>query len=590
MKQFFKFMFASMLGFILSLFVFFLISLFIVSVMVSSVSTETKVEIVKNSILEITLDKSIEERTSNNPLEEFNFASFSSDKNLGLNDILKNIEKAGEDDKISGIFLNLSGVTAGMATIEEIRKALIVFKRSEKFIYAYGEDLSQGAYYLASVADKIFLHPEGSIDFKGFRAELMFFKGALEKLEIEPQVIRHGKYKSAIEPFVNDKMSPENKEQVKTLVNSFWNTFLENVSASRNLEIGELQYAADEFTARDAAAAMEAGLIDSVAYYDEVEDALYQKSGETSGKKVKLVSLSRYNKVYVKGKREFSNQKIAVIYAYGDIVSGKGSNDQIGSDKMGETIRKARQDSSIKAIVLRVNSPGGSAIASDVIWREVVLTKKVKPVVVSMGDYAASGGYYISCAADSIVAQPNTLTGSIGVFGLLLNAKNMFNNKLGITFDTVKTGRYADIGTMSRALTAAERSLIQLQIEKIYETFITHVAEGRNVTKEFVDSIGQGRIWSGETALKLGLVDVLGGTNDAIEIAARMAKLEKYRIVQLPEQKEFFEKILEDLNAEVGTYFTKQELGDQYKYYEQLKNIVRNNGIQARIPFELEVY
>jgi len=590
MKQFFKFMFASMLGFVLSMFLFFIISLLIISAMISSVSTETKVEIGKNSVLEITLDKTITERTSNNPLEEFNFVSFSTDKNLGLNDILKNIEKAADDDKIKGIFLNLSSISAGMATIEEIRNALIQFKKSEKFIYAYAEDLSQGAYYLASVSDKIFLHPEGSIDFKGFRTELMFFKGALEKLEIEPQVIRHGKFKSAIEPFINDKMSPENKEQIKTLVNSFWNTFLENISTSRNLDMATLQYAADEFTARDALEALKIGMIDSVAYYDEVEDALFQKSGEVPGKRLKLVSLNKYNKVYVKGTRDFSNQKIALIYASGDIVSGKGSDGQIGSDKMAEAIRKARQDSSIKAIVLRVNSPGGSAIASDVIWREVVLAKKAKPVVVSMGDYAASGGYYIACAADSIVAQPNTLTGSIGVFGLLLNAQKMFNNKLGITFDTVKTGRYADIGTMSRALTGAERSLIQSQIEKIYETFITHVAEGRQLSKEFVDSIGQGRIWSGTDALALGLVDAIGGANDAIVIAARMAKLEKYRIVQLPEQKEFLEKILEDLNAEVGTYFAKQELGDQYKYYEQLKNVVRNNGIQARIPFEVEVY
>ena len=299
-----------MLGFILSMFLFFIISLLIISAMISSVSTETKVEISKNSVLEITLDKTIAERTSNNPLEEFNFTSFSTDKNLGLNDILKNIEKAADDDKINGIFLNLSSISAGMASIEEIRNALIQFKKSEKFIYAYGEDLSQSAYYLASVSDKIFLHPEGSIDFKGFRTELMFFKGALEKLEIEPQVIRHGKFKSAIEPFINDKMSPENKEQIKTLVNSFWNTFLTNISASRNLDMSTLQYAADEFTARDAAEALKIGMIDSVAYFDEVEDALFQKSGEVSGKRVKLVSLNKYNKVYVKGNSNLSLPEI----------------------------------------------------------------------------------------------------------------------------------------------------------------------------------------------------------------------------------------------------------------------------------------
>lgn len=588
MKQFFKFMFASMAGFILAIFMFFLISIFIVSAMISAVSTDTKVEIKNNSVLEITLNKNIEERTSNNPLDEINFSSMSSNKNLGLNDILKNIDKASFDTKITGIFLNLHSISAGMATIEEIRNALLDFKKSGKFIYAYGEDLSQGAYYIASVADRIYLNPEGGIDFKGFRTELMFFKGALEKLEIEPQVIRHGKFKSAIEPFVNDKMSPENKEQISKLVHSFWNNFLANISAERNLDIVSLQKAADEYTARDADASQEIGLVDSIAYYDQVIDAL--KTASSTGDKLDLISLVKYDKVYVKGFQEFSKDKIAVIYAAGDIVSGKGSDDQIGSDRMSETIRKARLDSNIKAIVLRVNSPGGSALASDVIWREVVLAKASKPVIVSMGDLAASGGYYISCAADSIVAQPNTLTGSIGVFGLLVNAQQMFNNKLGITFDSVKTGQYADIGTMTRRLKAEERELIQSQIEKIYSTFITHVAMGRNVSTDFVDSIGQGRIWSGTDALELGLVDAIGGVKTAIDIAARMANLDKYRIVQLPEQKEFFEKILEDLNTEASVYFTKKELGEQYKYYEKLKGMVQNNGVQARIPFELEIY
>ncbi len=590
MKQFFKFMFASMAGFLMAIFVFFLVSIFILTAMISSFSTDKKVQINRNSVLEISLNKPIEERTSNNPLDEFNFSNFSSDKNLGLNDILKNIDKAAFDENIKGIFLNLTSISAGMATIEEIRNALLEFKLSNKFIYAYGEDMSQGAYYLASVADKIYLHPEGSIDFKGFRTELMFFKGALEKLEIEPQVIRHGKFKSAIEPFVNDKMSPENKEQISTLVHSFWNTFLDNISVQRNLDIATLQKAADEFTTRDASAALKIGMVDSLAYFDQLQDKLNTLSDSKDDKNAQFISLIKYNKVYVKGEKEFSKNKIALIYAAGDIVSGKGNDDQIGSDRMAETIRKARVDSSIKAIVLRVNSPGGSAIASDVIWREVMLAKKVKPVVVSMGDYAASGGYYISCAADSIFAQPNTLTGSIGVFGLLVNAQKMFNNKLGITFDSVKTARYADIGTITRRMSAEEKDMIQSQIEKVYETFITHVAEGRSVSKEFVDSIGQGRIWSGTDALRLGLVDAIGGVNTALEIAARMAGLEKYRVIQLPQKKEFIEKIMEDLSTEAGTYFAKRELGDQFRYYERLKGIVRNNGIQARIPFELDIY
>lgn len=590
MKQFFKFMFASMAGFVLAMILFFIISLIILSAAVSSMSSETKIVIKKNSVLELRLDKAIEERTSNNPFDDFNFGEFSSNKNLGLNDILKNIKKAEKDENIKGILLNLTSVSAGGATIEEIRNALVDFKSSKKFIYAYGEELSQGAYYLASVADKIYLHPEGGIDFKGLRAELMFFKGTLEKLEVEPQVIRHGKFKSAVEPFINDKMSPENKEQIRTLIQSFWNNYLVNVSEQRKKSIEKLQIAADEFSARDAEGAIAAGLADSLAYFDQVQEVISTISGIGPDEKVKFITLNKYDKVYVKGMTELSTDKIALIYASGDIVSGQGSDDQIGSDKMAETLRKARLDDKIKAIVLRVNSPGGSAMASDVIWREVLLAKKKKPVVVSMGDYAASGGYYISCAADSIVAQPNTLTGSIGVFGLLINAQKLFNNKLGITFDTVKTGRYADIGTISRSLNNDERDLIQMQVEKIYSTFIKHVAEGRNMTTEYVDSIGQGRIWSGNDALRLGLVDAIGGIDEAIAIASRMAKLEKYRVIQLPEQKELFEKILEDLNAEANVYFTKRELGDQYKYYEKLKGMIQNNGIQARIPFEMEIY
>lgn len=589
MKQFFKFMFASMAGFLLAIFFFFLFIIFFFSILMSSVSSESKVSIQKNSVLELTLDHPIPERTTNNPFDEFSFEDFSSEKNLGLNDILKNIEKASKDGNISGIFLNMRSIPSGLATVEEIRNALLKFRESNKFIYAYGEDISQGAYYLASVADRFYLHPEGSIDFRGFRAEMPFFKGSFEKLGVEPQVIRHGKFKSAVEPFINDQMSDENAEQIKIIITSFWDNALRNIAASRNLSVPDLQKAADEFTGRDAKLALEAGLVDSLAYFDEVNQLMKEKSGSADKRSAQLVPLKKYNKAFVKGLTEFSKDKIALIYANGDIVSGEGNENQIGSDRIAGTIRKARLDSSYRAIVLRVNSGGGSAMASDVIWREVVLARQSKPVVVSMGDYAASGGYYIACAADSIVAQPNTLTGSIGVFGLLINAKEMFNQKLGITFDTEKTARYADLGTISRSLSADERNLIQLQVEKVYDTFISHVAESRNVSKEYVDSIGQGRIWSGEDAVKLGLVDAIGGIDDALRIASGMAGLEKYRIVQLPEQKEIFAKILEDINAEAGTWFAKRELGEQYQYYERMKTMLVNQGIQARIPVTPEI-
>jgi protease-4 len=385
-------------------------------------------------------------------------------------------------------------------------------------------------------------------------------------------------------------MSEENAEQIKTIITSFWNNALRNIAASRDMTLSGLQQAADEFSGRDAQLALQAGLVDSLAYSDEVNRFIREKSGNADKKSAPLVPLKKYNKVHVKGLTEFSKDKIALIYANGDIVSGEGNENQIGSDRIAGTVRKARLDSTCRAIVLRVNSGGGSAMASDVIWREVALARQVKPVVVSMGDYAASGGYYIACAADSIVAQANTLTGSIGVFGLLINAKEMFNEKLGITFDTEKTARYADLGTISRSLSADERSLIQMQVEKVYDTFISHVAESRKVSKEYVDSIGQGRIWSGEDALRLGLVDAIGGVDRAISIAAGMAGLEKYRIVQLPEQKEIFAKILEDLNAEAATWFAKRELGEHYRYYETLKTLTGNQGIQARIPVRPEFY
>lgn len=591
MKQFFKMMLASMTGFVLAIFVFFFLAIMIISGMVMGLKSDKEVTVRDQSVLEITLDRPIPERSSDNPFEDFDFSSFSSKQSMGLDDILKNIEKAAKDDRIKGIFLNLTSVQSGMANLEEIRNALLTFKDSKKFIYAYSEYYTQGGYYLSSVADSIFIHPEGGMDFRGLRAELMFFKGTLAKLELEPQVIRHGKFKSAVEPFVNDKMSPENREQIRTFVDGIWKHFLAQIGASRKIDPAAIQVMADEFALRDPAKAAELKIVDAVVYYDQVMESLRRASGlEKENEKIRFVALSKYDNAQVKSDKTHSSQKIAVVYAVGDIVSGKGSEQQIGSETISEAIRKARLDTNVKAIVLRVNSPGGSALASDVIWREAVLAKKAKPLVVSMGNYAASGGYYISCAADTIVAQPNTLTGSIGVFGLLLNAQKMFNNKLGITFDTVKTARYADLGTISRPLTGDERALIQEEIEKIYDTFISHVAEGRRMEKSAVDQIGEGRIWSGTDALRLGLVDKLGGLNTAIDVAAGMAGLENYRITSLPEQKEFLQKLMEDLNSEVRTYFVRNELGENYTYYHSLQQLLNNKGIQARIPYTLEIY
>lgn len=588
MKQFFKFMFASMAGFLLSLFVLVLILIGIAASMVSSLNDGESVSISDNTILQITFESAIKERTDKNPLSGLDFSGIHNDKTPGLDEILKSLTKAKSDDRIKGILLELTGIEAGMATTEEIRNALLDFKKSGKFIYAYGESYSQKAYYLATVADSIYLYPTGDIDLRGLHADLMFFKGTMEKLEIKPEIIRHGKFKSAVEPFMYDKMSNENREQVTVFLNSIWKNILSGIAISRNLEVSKLQEIADGVLARNADEAVKMHLVDKLVYYDEVLDNLKRKTGQKEKDKLNFVSLKKYTQAFVKAD-DFSAKKIAVVYAYGNIVSGEGDDDESGSDRIAKALRKARLDTTIKAIVFRVNSPGGSALASDVIWRETVLAQKAKPFIVSMGDYAASGGYYISCVADTIVARPNTITGSIGVFGLIFNAENMFKNKLGITFDSVKTGKYADLGSFHKPMSDKERQIIQDEVERIYDIFITHVSEGRKMSKAAVDSIGQGRVWTGIDAKRLGLVDVLGGLNDAIAIAAGKANLTKYRTIALPEQKEFFEKLMQDLNTEARTSFMKEQLGDSYEYYKGLNNLVKQNGILAKMPMTLEI-
>lgn len=586
MRQFFKFMFASMAGFILAGVILFFIFIAMISALVSSAG-ESEIIISDHSILEIKLSSPLKERTSKNPLEDLNF-NFTQKRDLGLNDILKNIEKAETDDHIKGIYLNLADVSAGMAQLEEMRNALVHFRTSGKFIYAYSEAYDQASYYLASASDSVFLHPEGNFDWHGLRSELMFLKGTLAKLEIEPEVIRHGKFKSAVEPFIADKMSPENRAQISQLIHGIWNYYVAQVAASRHADVQAFQDAAFNLSVRAPENAVSLHLVDRLAYEDEVQGMLKKASGLDADDKLRFVALRKYNKASG-GSKPFSNKKIAVIYAVGDIGSGDGDENSIGSAKLSSAIRKARLDSSIKAIVLRVNSPGGSALASDVIWREMVMAKKAKPVIVSMSDLAASGGYYISCAADTIVCEPNTITGSIGVFGLLFNAQQLLNNKLGITFDTVKTGRFAGLGTITRPLTQEERDIIQAEVERIYETFITHVSEGRKLSKAQVDSIGQGRVWSGIDAKRLGLVDVLGGINTAIDIAAKKAHLDAYRTVALPEDEDVFKKIIEDLSDDVGVEAAKKNFGDAWSYYEQVHSMLRQEGVMARMPFEIHV-
>jgi protease IV len=521
MKSFFKIVFASMVGFFLTFFLMFII----VAIVASASGGKKEVFIKKNSLLHLRLNEEIADRANENPFSSLQFGNFSTP--LGLHDITENIRKAAEDENIAGIFLDLGAINAGMASVEEIRNVLLEFKKSGKFIQAYSEVYSQKAYYLASVADKIYLHPTGLTELKGLNSEILFFKGTLEKLGLEPQVFRHGKFKSAVEPFIQDKLSDANREQIRTFISSFWNHMLEGIARERKLSVSNLQEIADNLQVTSAEDAKQKKLVDGLKYRDEVLEELKTKTSAEAIDKIHFVSLERYQDV--KSNKERGTEKIAVVYAEGDIVDGNGDDDEVGSIEFSKAIRKARLDEKVKAVVLRVNSPGGSALASETIWREVVLTKKVKPVIVSMGNLAASGGYYIACEADTIVAQPNTITGSIGVFGLFFNTKALMN-KIGITVDTVKTARYADIMSPTRMVSPAESLIIQREIERIYDNFISHVAKGRKMTKAQVDSIGQGRVWSGIDAKRIGLVDVLGGLDTAIAIAARRAKLDKYRI------------------------------------------------------------
>ncbi len=587
MKQFFKFMFASMLGFFLT----FLIIFFIFIGIFASILSFAEQDIIKvheNTVLLIKLNNPIPERTSKNPFENINFLTLKSHDAPGLNDILKNLKKAETHKNIKGIYLDLSDVPSGIATIEEVRNALLEFKKTGKFIICYGGFYSQSAYYLATAADKIYLNPEGMLLFKGLNAQLMFLKGTLDKLDIEAQIIRHGKYKSAVEPFMFDKMSKDNKEQMQGFVNSIWNNIITAISESRNIDLYNLNLIADNLDVQNAYDALKYNFVDKLMYKDELLAELRTKLGIGENDNINSITLLKYTHTQGKAlKKKRSRNKIAIVYANGDIQMGEGDEHTIGSECISKAIRKARLDKKVKAIVLRVNSPGGDALASEIIWREVVLAKKVKPVIASMGNVAASGGYWISCAADKILADPTTITGSIGVFGIIPNFKNFFKDKLGITFDNVKTNENADFIPVVRPLTSYQKSVIQNEVERVYQTFLEHISKGRDLTIAQVDSIGQGRIWSGVDAKRIGLIDDLGGLKKAIDLAAEMAELTDYRTIDLPIIKDPFQQLFEDLISGSKISYIKKELGDNYTYYKYLKSISEMDGVQARLPFEI---
>ncbi len=588
MKLFFKFMFASMLGFFL---VFVLLSLILAGIVISAASLGGKetVTVPDKTILIMKFDEPVNDRSPSNPFSGFNFMNFKANRNLGLNDIIRNIKKAADDTKISGILLDVDVLNMGSATTEEVRNALIAFKKSGKFIYSYSEMYTQKAYYLASVSDKIYLNPAGALEFKGLSGQVMFLKGLLSKLEIEPQIIRHGKFKSAVEPLILDKMSEANRVQTLSFISSMWNQMLKGVSESRKISVEQLTAIADSMKVRSPEDAVSLKLVDKLLYKDQLIDELMAKTGKKEMKDLSLMTLGKYSDAPGKSESGSSKDKIAVIYALGDIQGGEGDDLTIGSERISKAIRKARLDKNVKAIVLRINSPGGSALASDVIWREIVLAKKAKPVVASMGDVAASGGYYIACGASKIIASPNTITGSIGVFGIVPNMQKFFSSKLGITFDQVKTNAYSDYISGIRPMTAMERKFLTRDIETIYKTFTTHVAQGRGMTVAQIDSIGQGRVWSGTDAKRIGLIDDFGGLDLAVKTAAKLAKLEKYRVTELPEQKDPFTFLMDEFSGSGYSRIIKTELGDNYVYLNYIREISQMKGVQARLPFEFTI-
>ena len=586
MKSFFKNVLSTIVGVVLSVVVVVLLFIGIISIAISTLDSDKETKVKANSILKITLSKPIVDRASDNPFKNLSITNMDPETEIEFKSILDNIEKAKTDDRIKGIYLNVPFVNAGLSQTEEIRNKLLDFKTTGKFIISYAENYSQSGYYLSSVADEIFLNPEGIFELKGFSAQIIFFKGLLEKLDIEAQVIRHGKFKSAIEPFILDKMSKANREQISLLLTTISDNILDSIASQRGLTLSRVEELADNLELNTAANCLENNFVDALIYQDELENKLKSKLGEEA--KLQLISLSKYNNAKVEKQGKISRDKIAIIYATGEINSGKGDLKSIGSETTAKAIKEAREDERVKAIVLRVNSPGGSALASDVIWRETTLAKAEKPLVISMGDLAASGGYYIACAADTIVANPTTITGSIGVFGLIPNLQHFYKNKLGITIDTVNTSKHADVGGMHRRLTSFEKAKIQDHVEGIYATFISHVAEGRNMSTAAVDDIGQGRVWTGYDAKRLGLVDVLGGLETAIDIAADLAELSDYRLVSLPKKEDPLETFIKEITGEESKYIANY-LGIDRKFVKSVENLLKGEKIKARMPFILEI-
>ncbi|MFO7938526.1 MAG: signal peptide peptidase SppA [Bacteroidales bacterium] len=589
MKSFFKYLLASVLGVLLAGIIMMLIFFGTIGAMISA--QDKPVEIEEHTVLHLDFANPIADRSNKNPMQNFDFASLEMQNQLGLNDILKNLEKAKEDPKVDGIYLDLTFIPAGFATVEEIRNGLIDFKSSGKFILAFADTYTQPTYYLASVADELYLNPEGMVTWVGLRSEVLFFREAFDKIGVEPQIIRHGKFKSAVEPFMQNYMSEANREQVSAYMGSIWDHMVKGISEQRGVSIEKLNELADNMALISAQDVVDNKLVDGLKYKDEILAMLREKTGKEADEDITSVMLAKYDKTPRKREgKGLAKDKIAVVYAMGNVIMGEGAEGTIGSDRISRAIRKARKDSSVKAIVFRVNSGGGSALSSEIIWREVALAADEKPVIASLGDVAASGGYYIVSPAHKIVASPNTITGSIGVFGLMFNASELMEDKVGVHVEVVKTNDHADLGSTFRALTAQEREVIQQGVEDVYETFVKRVADGRGMTQEAVDAIGQGRVWSGANAMEIGLVDEFGGLEEAIAIAAEEADLERYRVMDLPKLKDPFEQFIKELGGNVEARIMQRRLGEHYRFYQELDELLNMEGVQARIPYRIEMY
>lgn len=583
MKSFFKSFFASLLAIIVFFGLIFLLFFGIAGAFLAS----EKVAVEGNTVLVIDLSKEFKDRTMEDPIAEITGDELQPD----LNTAIKLIQNASKDSSIRGVYLLSKDNANGFAGSSELRNALLAFKSAGKFIIGHGDYISQKAYYVASVANKIYCHPKGMFEWQGMSVEYMFFKNLIDKLEIKPQIFYAGKFKSATEPFRTTSMTDANKEQTSVWLNDIYDEMLLGVASSRNKSVDSLKSLANRFALDKPEKAVAAGLLDGLKYDDQVRDEIRQrlKIGKTD--KINFISLAKYSKaVNVSG--AYSKNKIALVLAEGEIVYGKGSPDQIGSDEYLALLRKLRTDKSVKAIVLRVNSPGGSSLASEIIWRELELIRKEgKKIVVSMGDVAASGGYYIACNADRIMVQPNTITGSIGVFSIVPDFSTFMNNKLGISFDRVKTGEYADMPSVTRPMSENEKQFIQGQVDQIYLDFKTRVAEGRKRNINYIDSIAQGRVWTGKRAIQLGLADRIGGLEDAIAEAAKMAGMREFKVRKYPEPKSILEYFMDKSSSDFVSSSLQKELGvEEYNLFKRIRAMKQEKGeIKTQLPFEFSI-